>query len=182
QVQTELASDGYEVSAVTKWWGFEVHLNAKAAQAAADITEKIGSLLAKIPKLKPLAPLIKAYCKIRAAWIRRVGATHGCKLVSPWIAPGMLIPISLGPKEDASLWWTVYQPDKGWNEDQKFPGHMSASNPALAVFNGKLYAVHRGYTDRMLWWTVYDPSAENGWADDTNLPQHFSDDGPALAV
>ncbi|MEV4129594.1 hypothetical protein [Nocardia sp. NPDC049707] len=193
QVQRELAALGVEVHAVTKWWGFEIHLNAEAAQVAATITEQVGKVLAKIPKLKPFSPLIKAYCKAKAKWIKEVGKTYGCKLVSPWIAPGMLIPISLRPADDTSLWWTVYGRDADtgqykWSEDTKFAAHKSKSNPALAVYKDKLYCVHRGDYDDKLWWTVYDTTAadaddpNSGWSEDTYLGAHTSGAGPALAV
>jgi hypothetical protein len=45
-------------------------------------------------------------------------------MVSPWIAPAMLIPISLAPMDDTSLWWTVYETAEGWNQDERFPGRV----------------------------------------------------------
>jgi hypothetical protein len=193
EAQRELAARGAEVRAVTKWWGFEIHLNAEAAQTAAEITELVGRILSNIPKLKPFSPLIKAFCKLKAAWIKEVGKDYGCKLVSPWIAPGMLIPIALAPKDDTSLWWTVYGRDAEtgqyrWSEDQKFTAHYSKSNPALAVYKGKLYCVHRGDGDAKLWWTVYETTSadaaepKSGWSPDTAFPAHYSAAGPALAA
>lgn len=105
------------------------------------------------------------------------------KCTSPWIAPGWLVPTpSQGPSEDTSLWWTVFQPsENGWNDDEKFSGHRSSSNPALAGFQGRLHLVHRGGThDDSLWAAVYD--AQTGWSADTRLPGHSSSVGPALAV
>lgn len=180
--QRELDPIGVECHVVTKWWGYEIHLNAKGAQLAAEITEFIGKIVAKFPKVRPFAPLIKLFCKVKAAWIKSVGQSYGCKLVSPWIAPGMLIPIRLGPKEDRNLWWTVFEPSPGWNEDQKFAGHESAANPALAVFNDRLICVHRGGVHNTLWYTYYDPNIEGGWSEDTEISHHASSDGPALAV
>ncbi|MEV4250957.1 hypothetical protein AB0J63_47175 [Streptosporangium canum] len=69
-----------------------------------------------------------------------------------------------------------------WSENERFPGHLSRSNPALAEFHGRLYAAHRGDRDESLWWTVYDPGENKGWSDDTYFPAHRSADGPALAV
>ncbi|WP_429425725.1 hypothetical protein [Nocardia sp. GAS34] len=189
EIQDELAARGAEVHAVTKWWGFEIHLNAEAAQIAAQITEQVGKILSNIPKLKPFSPLIKAFCKLKAAWIKAVGKDYGCKLVSPWIAPGMLIPIALAPKDDTSLWWTVFTDGNKWNEDQKFTDHYSKSNPALAVYKGRLYCAHRGNTnDASLWWTMYETTQadaaepKSGWTPDTKFPAHYSSAGPALAT
>ncbi len=36
-------------------------------------------------------------------------------------SPTMLIPIGLGPTDDPHLWWTVFEPSKGWNEETRFP-------------------------------------------------------------
>ncbi|WP_372405456.1 hypothetical protein [Streptomyces luteireticuli] len=182
EAQAELTAQGVEVHAVAYWWGFEIYLNAEAAKLAAQITKIIGAVVSKLPPLKPIAPIIKAYFELRALWIKQAGDPHGCKLVSPWVAPGMLIPIPLGRKEDTSLWWTVFEPEQGWTNDKKFTAHHSGSHPALAEFQGRLYCVHRGYggDDNHLWWTVYDP--KKGWSDDTKFPGHTSADGPALAV
>ncbi|MFJ8650687.1 hypothetical protein ACIRNI_31850 [Streptomyces sp. NPDC093546] len=79
-------------------------------------------------------------------------------------------------------WWTVFQPsENGWNDDEKFSGHHSSSNPALAEFQGRLHLVHRGGThDDNLWAAVYD--AQTGWSADTQMPHHRSLEGPGLAV
>ncbi|WP_433192402.1 hypothetical protein ACQP1G_27235 [Nocardia sp. CA-107356] len=178
--QREMAAKGIEVHFNTKWWGFEMVLNKEGALAAAYLTEYIGRALQEVPKLKPFAMLIDASCKLKANWIKAVGETYGCRLVSPWIAPGMLIPISLAPRDDTSLWWTVYETAQGWNQDEKFAAHKSKSNPALAALNGKLYCVHRGDNNEKLWWTAYDP--DTGWSDDTEFLAHTSGAGPALAA
>ncbi|MFK0258594.1 hypothetical protein [Streptomyces sp. NPDC090445] len=84
--------------------------------------------------------------------------------------------------EDAHLWWTVMDTSHKWSEDEKFTNHRTKSNPALAVFQGKLYCVHRGDADGKLWWTMYDPGSEGGWTEDKPFPNHYSKEGPALAV
>ncbi|MEU3776373.1 hypothetical protein AB0F11_24850 [Streptomyces sp. NPDC032472] len=79
------------------------------------------------------------------------------------------------------LWWTVLGTSShDWSPDEKLTDHRSKSHPALAVYNGKLYCVHRGDGDSSLWWTVYDPGT--GWSPDTRFPSHYSANGPALAV
>ncbi|MFF7082126.1 hypothetical protein [Streptomyces lavendulae] len=112
-------------------------------------------------------------------WVQAVSRGHGCNLVSPWISPTMLIPVGLGPQEDLNMWWTVFEPGQGWNEDQKFTSHHSGANPALASYNGRLVCVHRGGTDNDPWYTSFHP--DSGWTEDTRIGG-MSTDGPALAV
>ncbi|MFF9496535.1 hypothetical protein [Streptomyces flaveolus] len=182
QAQRQLAASGWEVRATSHWWGFAIHLNAQAAQDVADITETIGEIAGNVLGGN-IGKIVEAGAKLRAAVIRAVGKDYGCRLVSPWIAPGMLVPIPSAPREDTHLWWTVTGTgeDSGkWSDDEKFADHRSKSNPALAVYKGKLYCVHRGDADGKLWWTVYDP--DKGWSTDTAFPNHYSASGPALAV
>ncbi|GAA3126933.1 hypothetical protein GCM10020254_87940 [Streptomyces goshikiensis] len=103
-----LSEDDIQIK--TFWWKFEIHLSAQAADIAAEITELVGKVLAKVPKLKPFSPIIKAFCRLKAKWIRDVSAGKGCKLVSPWFAPGMLIPVQLKTPPDYYLYWCVYDP------------------------------------------------------------------------
>ncbi|MCF3131708.1 hypothetical protein [Streptomyces olivochromogenes] len=174
----ELAARGLEAWAVTKWWGFEFHLNSEAADVAGQIASLVGAVAGEILP-QPFGRVVEAYCELKERWISEVDRGHGVKLVSPWIAPGMLIPIGKGPGEDPRLWWTVFEPRSGWNEDQKFRAHVSASNPALAELDGRLYCVHRGAGDERLWWMTYDP--DKGWSEDRQFPAHASSDGPAVA-
>ncbi|MFI5831368.1 hypothetical protein ACIA6C_29620 [Streptomyces sp. NPDC051578] len=81
--------------------------------------------------------------------------------------------------DDHNLWWTVFDPDKGWSPDAKFPNHMSDAGPALATFGGKLHCVHRGTNTGHLFHTFFDGTR---WSQDTKLPAHMSSTGPALAV
>ncbi|MFG2895188.1 hypothetical protein [Streptomyces sp. NPDC048248] len=184
----ELAARGAEVTTSTHWWGFALHLNAQAANTAADISDLIGDVAGNILP-SPFNKIVEAYCKIKAALIKAVSAGYGCRLVSPWFAPGMLIPISKAPDNDTSLWWTVFQEGKGWSDDQRFTGHTSQDNPALAALGGKLWAIHRGGgSDKSLWETHYVPAPppnytpSAGWSPDTSFPGHASDAGPAAAV
>jgi hypothetical protein len=114
------------------------YLNPEAAKLAAEITKLIGKMVWKIPKLKPFAPLIKAYCKLKANWIKEVGEDYGCKLVSRGSLPAC---------SSRSPWRRGRTPTCG-DRPRARPGlergrkvHRpphSKSNPALAVFNGKL--------------------------------------------
>ncbi|GGZ36437.1 hypothetical protein GCM10010387_33120 [Streptomyces inusitatus] len=134
QAQKELAALGAAVEVKTKWWGFEIHLNAEASATVVTVIEQIGNT-ADAALGGKIGGLVKVACLIRAALIAVIGRNHGCKLVSPWIMPSMLIPLSLAPKDDASLYWTVGEPGAGlgWSEDTKFAAHGSAAHPALAV-------------------------------------------------
>ncbi|MEV0621847.1 hypothetical protein AB0I81_51605 [Nonomuraea sp. NPDC050404] len=181
RAELELNANGREVYPITRWWGFELVLNAAAAQAAADISELVGDLVGNLLP-RPIGALIEAAFKIRAIVIRAIGGDHGCRLVSPWVSPLMLIPIPLAPKPDTSLWWTVMNASNNWNQDEKFPAHLTRAHPALAEFRGRLYCVYRGDQNDSLWWTVYDPARNDGWTTDRWFPSHFSADGPALAV
>ncbi|CAM5335305.1 hypothetical protein SALBM135S_05593 [Streptomyces alboniger] len=163
----------------TFWWGFELHLNQEAVDTYLEIKDLIVDVLGEALK-EPLASLVAVAALAQKTWVQAISNGYGCKLVSPWISPLMLIPVSLAPSEDTNLWWTVFEPGTDWNTDTKFPGHMSAANPAVAELKGRLYVVHRGASDSKLWWTSYDP--DNGWTDDKPFPAHLSADGPALAV
>uniref|UniRef100_UPI002FDC3E2B hypothetical protein n=1 Tax=Streptomyces sp. IBSBF 3136 TaxID=2903524 RepID=UPI002FDC3E2B len=151
----QLAARGVEVGTSTHWWGFAIHLNAEAANTAADISDLIGDAAGNILP-SPFNKIVEAYCKVKAVLIKAVSAGYGCRLVSPWFAPGMLVPVSKAPDKDTSLWWTVFQEGKGWSEDQRFPAHASQDDPSLAVLDGKLWAIHRGGgSDKSLWETSY---------------------------
>ncbi|MFJ3818128.1 hypothetical protein [Streptomyces sp. NPDC090056] len=182
----KLAALGAEVYSTAHWWGFQLHLNAEAAETAADISELIGDVAGNILP-GPFNKIVEVCCQLKALLIKAVSAGYGCRLVSPWFAPGMLIPISKAPTNDISLWWTVFDEGTGWSEDQRFPGHASQDDPALAVLDGKLWVIHRGGgSDQSLWQTFYTPGQEPeykaGWSTDEPFPQHASDRGPAAAV
>ncbi|MFE7842547.1 hypothetical protein ACFU53_42745 [Streptomyces sp. NPDC057474] len=169
-----------------KWWGFEIHLNQAAVDAYLEIKDHLADILGEALK-EPLSSLVTLAAMAQKVWVQAVSRGYGCKLVSPWVSPTMLIPIGINPAEDPNLWWTVFgrNADTGhfqWNEDTMFPGHASAANPAAAVFKGRLILVHRGYgnSDQQLWWTEFDP--DKGWSDDKRFDAHSSAAGPALAV
>lgn len=180
----ELETLGATVRFEAKWWGFEVHLNQAAVDAYLEIKDLLADILGEALK-EPLSTLVTLAAMAQKVWVQAVSRGYGCKLVSPWISPTMLIPIGINPSEDPNLWWTVFgrSADTGhfqWKEDTMFPAHASAANPAAAVFNGRLILVHRGFDDQQLWWTSFDP--DNGWSVDTEFGAHSSAAGPALAV
>ncbi|MFK0258593.1 hypothetical protein [Streptomyces sp. NPDC090445] len=53
ELPERLGAWGIEVNPVARWWGVEIHLNAEAADSVADITEEIGRMVPKVPKLAP---------------------------------------------------------------------------------------------------------------------------------
>jgi hypothetical protein len=66
---------------------------------------------------------------------------------------------------DQSLYWTVFNDATGnWDVDRKFSrGNRSISAPALAMYRGTLYCVHRGQQgDDHLWWTTFERAAASG--------------------
>ncbi|MFF4402864.1 DUF6207 family protein [Streptomyces sp. NPDC001480] len=85
-LEQQLAASGYDVKVETKWWGFQILLNAKAAQDVADIFEMIGDYASDVLG-KKIGTVVEVYCKTRAALIRAVGKDYGCRLVSPWRRP-----------------------------------------------------------------------------------------------
>lgn len=181
RARKELEARGLEVKPEAKWWGFQIVMNQEAVDAYLEIKDLIADVLGAILK-EPLSSLVALAAMAQKVWVQAVSRGYGCKLVSPWISPTMLIPVGLGPKEDLNLWWTVHEPSQAqiWSEDERFAGHESAANPALAEFNGQLICVHRGGADTYLWYTTFNP--DTGWTQDTKLGGHMSSDGVALAV
>jgi hypothetical protein len=181
EAQAVLAAAGKRVWVETYWWGFQVHMEPGAAENVADIQDLIADIVeAAVPKV---GRLVAAIVKLHAAAIRYVNTlgSLGVKCTSPWIAPGWLIPTPRTIREDLNMWWTVLDTTRSgsWSQDEKFPAHESADNPALAVLDGRLVCVHRGGKDSRLWYATYDPAT--GWSEDTAIDQR-STDGPALAV
>ncbi|MFI7225363.1 hypothetical protein ACIBO5_19285 [Nonomuraea angiospora] len=180
RLQSELGTMGAEVWPVSRGWGFEIHLNESAALLAAEIPQLVGETAATVLG-SWLAPLIERQVRAKADWITSVARPYGVKLVSPWVAPAMLVPAREDRRDGERLYWTVYEPGEGWTPDQTFVEHFSVSSPALAEFQDGLVLVHRGKVDDpSLWWTVYD--AQEGWSADRRLPGHVSDSAPALAA
>ncbi|MFI9587013.1 hypothetical protein ACIHCQ_35525 [Streptomyces sp. NPDC052236] len=58
-------------------------------------------------------------------------------------------------------------------------GCRHSSNPALAVYNGKLYCVHCGNNDASMWCTTFDGTR---WSRAIRIPDAATVAGPALAV
>ncbi|MEV0379374.1 hypothetical protein [Nonomuraea sp. NPDC050643] len=182
RLQRELRAMGADVWPVARWWGYEVHLNESAALLAAEIPQLIGELTGSVLGIW-LSPVVERSVQAKSGWISSIARPYGVKLVSPWTAPGMLVPARQDgrPAGDTTLYWTVHEPGEGWSVEQRFVDHFSVSSPALAQFQDRLYLVHRGNVgDSSLWWTVYD--AEQGWSEDQRFPHHFSDSGPALTA
>ncbi|GAA1646940.1 hypothetical protein GCM10009733_050050 [Nonomuraea maheshkhaliensis] len=182
RLQRELRTMGADVWPVTRWWGYEIHLNESAALLAAELPQLIGETAGAVIG-SWLAPLIERSVRAKSDWIASIARPYGVRLVSPWTAPGMLVPARQDgrPAGDTSLYWAVHEPGEGWSRDQRFVDHFSGSSPALAQFQDRLFLAHRGKAgDSSLWWTVYD--AEQGWSDDERFPRHLSAAAPALAA
>ncbi|MES4889918.1 hypothetical protein [Streptomyces sp. NPDC096012] len=69
-------------------------------------------------------------------------------------------------------------------EDTDMGGECAAGleGPGLAVFDNKLFCIHRGHgsADQNLWWTTYQSGSP--WTDDQQFPGHTSGAGPAVVV
>ncbi|MFJ6774430.1 hypothetical protein ACIQOV_26340 [Kitasatospora sp. NPDC091257] len=178
EAREQLKVRGLDAWVEKRWWGFEVHMN----KATADEATEIEGLLADIVNaaIPPLGQVIAFCMKPHAAAIKWANTGQwGVKCSSPWIAPSWLVPSARnGPRVDFNMWWTVLD-GSHWSNDEKFPGHESAANPALAVLNGRLVTVHRAGVDNSLWYATYAP--ETGWSEDIRTNMH-SADGPALAT
>ncbi|MGN9847174.1 hypothetical protein ACTMTI_54745 [Nonomuraea sp. H19] len=179
KLQAELRALDADVWPVSRWWGFEIHLNETAAVQAAEISVLIGEITGVVLGAW-LTPIVEGSAKNNARWIGQIARPYGVKLVSPWTAPATLAPARLAASANAAkLRWTVHEPGEGWSEDQRFV--FSGSGPAVAEYKDRLYLAHRGDADDAgLWWTVYD--VEEGWSAGQRFPGHVSDAGPALAA
>ncbi|MFJ7912929.1 hypothetical protein [Kitasatospora sp. NPDC096204] len=167
-----------------EWWKYEVHLSASAADTAASFHKVAAELVGLVPGMPAgVGELVGEFMKLKAGWIKRVSNGNGCKLVSPWIFPLMLIPVAKR-NPDTNLYWATYREGvdaPGWSEREQMPDHKSVENPALALFQDKVFCVYRGHTDQALWFTVNTPDG-TGWSDAEGIPRQFSKAAPALAV
>lgn len=86
--------------------------------------------------------------------------------------------------DDPHLYWTTYDPQTNtWSSDTRFSqDNQSTSAPALLIFNGTLFCVHRGRDgDDSLYWTTFDFTTQT-WAEDIRFQAgNRSSDAPALA-
>ncbi|GGW58349.1 hypothetical protein GCM10010503_39250 [Streptomyces lucensis JCM 4490] len=111
----------FEVNFHASWWKFEIHLNAAAAEAAAEATELIASVVAAVPALPPgFGTVISLYARAKAAWIKSVSNGAGCKLVSPWIAPGMRTVLGMTSQQIQDMIGTL-DPARAVRVQQTYP-------------------------------------------------------------
>lgn len=182
QARRELEALGAHVEVKTMWWKFEVHLNAEAVELGAEIAPLIAEVVgAVLPS--PYGEIVEVFVKLKVAWIQHVAAGHGCKLVSPWIAPGMLIPVRVQNPPDYKLYWSIIDPTEGVSEKEPFPhDQASTENPRLVEYRGNIVCVFRHSGDHTaLWWTVYQPDG-NSWSEPRQIPNQWSSGSPAVAV
>ncbi|MEO3874353.1 hypothetical protein ABGB18_36640 [Nonomuraea sp. B12E4] len=182
RLQKELHEHQAEAWPVARWWGFEIHLNEAAALGAGKLAQLIGETAGAVLGTW-LGPIVEGSVRAKAGWIASIAKPYGVKLVSPWVAPAMLVPAreAGAPQAESQLHWSVYEPGEGWSADQRFVDHINVSSPAVAEYRDRLYLAHRGSDDDIgLWWTVYD--ADEGWSGERKLPRHFGSHGPAVAA
>ena len=84
---------------------------------------------------------------------------------------------------DENLYWCTYN-GSFWTGDTQFSnGAKSTSAPALCVFNGILYCVHRGNSgNNNLWYCFFDPATKVWSVDAPMQADNKSGDAPAMAV
>jgi hypothetical protein len=200
----------------SKWWGFELHFNHESMDAlngsggGDTIIELLTTVVGQVVP-QPAGRIISAIIELRWEAMKHIDQQtgEGVKLVSPWIAMGMLIPLARRDIPAERLWWLVYGNPQAsfasreggetsvfadpsevfvldtaggdWGEHQAFQGEKSESGASLAVYNGTLYCVVHGADDDYLWYCVYD--GEKNWRHATRFPgSPRTNANPALAT
>ncbi|GAA2634066.1 hypothetical protein GCM10010425_38520 [Streptomyces spororaveus] len=105
----DLEALGITVEPRAHWWGFELRLNQEAVDKYLELKDHLADALGEVLK-EPLSSLVAVAALAQKVWVQSVSRGYGCKLVSPWFSPLMLIPVGLGPEEDLNLWWSVFKP------------------------------------------------------------------------
>jgi hypothetical protein len=184
-----------------KWWGFELSFNQAAVELLDDLYDEIGQVLDHFLK-EPFKFLVAAAIlrkRIRLHRVTKNTGYQGCRLVSPWISPMGLTVIRNKPKEDLSLYTSVWDPSsQAWGEESAFTDLESACGPALAqygdrlyCYGDRLYCVYRGKGDDYnMYWMTY--TSDDGWNDGSTedpenerpkrFPAHKTEQNPALVV
>src|SRR6201999_1622068 len=79
---------------------------------------------------------------------------------------------------DNKMWWSKFDGTK-WSQEQTGLGTGTSARPALAVYNGALYAVWKGVpNDTRLWWSKFDGTK---WSTEQTLQGNTSDAPSAAA-
>ncbi|KAI1178867.1 hypothetical protein F4777DRAFT_593541 [Nemania sp. FL0916] len=82
-----------------------------------------------------------------------------------------------GPGDD-NIFYSTYQPNYGWGDQQQVPGAMSGSDVAVVEHGGLLHMLHRGSgQDVGIWHTM----RAGNWAIDVSLSNMNTKSGPAVA-
>ncbi|MEN8504167.1 hypothetical protein SB778_33965 [Paraburkholderia sp. SIMBA_050] len=159
--QIKLArKDAPPVTFAAHWWGFTISLSEAATQLLNDFDKIAGQIIESIGDelTEGVAELVVAYIKLRTAVIKLEDNGSGIKLVSPWIAPTLLIPFPNDAHfDDGQLRWSVYSDGSGWSDEVKMNNDYTEDGPSLAVHDEKLFCVARGAIgDETLYWMYYD--------------------------
>lgn len=155
--------------AEAKWWGYELHFNHAGVGVFVELQGFVSDALGDLFP-KEIAAMIEVTAKLREAWMKVVDSGDGCKLVSPWVAPLMLIPKDERQRNDMNLYWSVYTEADGWSDRAQIGEDIdSDSTPAAAVFQDKLYLMYGVRQFINLGWMVYDPAS--GWSAEHGLSQ-----------
>ena len=175
-------------------WGFIIHLKQDAVDRLENMLDILEHELEHGIRPGKFRTAICEAIKLKQhrlqAVTRRTG-NQGCRLVSPWPIPFALTVMKEKKPSDEHLYFSVFNPDDNtWSEEADFSGDgeddendvQSASGPALAEFDGKLFCVHRGKGgDTNLYWETY--TTDTGWSYPQQFPiEHQTQTIPALVV
>ncbi|OBQ33024.1 MAG: hypothetical protein AN485_19860 [Anabaena sp. MDT14b] len=174
-------------------WGFIIHLKQEAVDNLENMLQVLETALEYGIKPGAFRTAICDCIKLKQLRLKAVTNKNGpgCRLVSPWPIPFALTVMKEKKPSDQHLYFSVFNPqDNTWSEEADFSGDgeddendvQSASGPALAEFDGKLFCVHRGKdNDTHLYWETY--TTNTGWSDPQQFPtNHQTYTMPALVV
>ncbi|MCD4821170.1 MAG: hypothetical protein K8R11_03685 [Methanococcoides sp.] len=80
------------------WWGYIIRFPEPVMNdlnTVGDITIAVGGMIAAIPPLAPVAPLIAAYVALEFTLMKSMDKGKGVGLGSSWVTPGVFIPAPL---------------------------------------------------------------------------------------
>lgn len=165
-------TDRYDPSGISfhaNWWGFKIGLTEGATEIVEDVA-RVSAILAELfggdfPVIGQLCDVIAAYLNLYRSWVEEVdqaGGNQGVYLVSPWIYPTLLVPVSaVEHVDDTKLYWAVYDPNNGWGEAHPLPAQHSAVGVGLVLHGDRVVCVHRGPGDDSLLYMTSKQAGSN---------------------
>ena len=91
-----------------------------------------------------------------------------------------LLLVHRGAGSNKKMYYMTTSDGVSWSKDLELGGeHLSNQGPGLAVFDDKVYMVHRSHmNDGTLWYSIYDG---NSWSPDVRIEGQSTAETPALA-